>query len=128
MNDTPESRRWTRGDAWAAWLGSALVMVPAILLTMIMGDAVSSVVGAAAYAVLIAAVAVLAFRHGEHPFALGLTGGYVLLTLISGGECTFWKPISDFGGAGLIYLFVVLIVLGILFLFSAIDMFRNPGR
>ncbi len=107
--------QWTLRDWWTAWGGAALIVIPSFVFTLLSlagGSDEAGTVGRLALALvfggLVALLTLAAYRRGAQGFALGVAGGYGLLTLVSGGQCTLLMP-SRSGGLGRIYLLFVVV-------------------
>ena len=81
--------------AWLAWLGMVVVTVADVVLFFVIASVAptSSILPfGIAFAALVAGLgAVTFFLLKWRAFAAGLVAGYVLLSLLSGGVCTFLR-------------------------------------
>lgn len=87
----PDVRRWSRiVDAYRGLVAFGVLNVATIALTTVLPGAAIKVV------VLLAATSALAVWMDRglrrRAFAVGLLGGYALMTVISGGACTLFVP------------------------------------
>ncbi len=111
--EAPDKRRaWALGDHWIAWLGACLILVASYVLTMVTVGGTRSLPArvsvAVVFAGLVALGAAAAHRAGKRALAVGLVGGYGVMTLVTGGQCTFFFPSGGLVG-GLIYLFATIL-------------------
>ncbi len=101
------------------WLGAVLAGVGAIaflaLGNNLLGSSGNQILVAVALLAVIAIGAYLAYRNGRRELAIGLAGGYGLLSLVSAGECTLW--IEDAEGAGAVagfFIYSLLLAVGLI--------------
>lgn len=112
---------------WQVWFGAfgvGLIALGIILVTGGFNPGAPTIVWGVALALLVALGAWLAYRRGNVSLAIGAVGGYALLSLISGGQCTLLVPLDEeptwaiFGG--LIYPLLLLVALVVLLIVEAV--------
>ncbi len=118
--DQRSNRRQTLTEAYFGLVAFGALNLPvlSVLNTMTMSPPFRAV----AFLGVICALAALAY-FGLHRrgFAAGLLGGYALMTLVSGGTCTFLRQPGTFdAGTGLILYVVALVVFGGALLISSL--------
>jgi hypothetical protein len=112
----PPKARVTLKALWAVWGGATLVLIGSVLVATLVGpglldnsrSTIENPGGRLAVAVGLAAVVALAawaaYRAGARAFALGLAGGYGVLTLVTAGQCTLFRPTDNGLLGGIAYI------------------------
>ncbi len=115
----PEASRWLQlAEAYRGFVAFGVLNVAAIAVTTVLVGAAIKVV------VLLAATSALAVWMDRglrrRAFAVGLLGGYALMTVISGGACTLFVPQPLLAGFNMVsgaFLYVAaLIIFGLVLL------------
>jgi hypothetical protein len=98
--------RW----AWGAWLGLAIFGVSNLLVVGFL-QVDRSVAAGAVYGLLVVAIAALTFSILRwRGLAVGLVGGFVLLSVVSGGACTLFTRsefLDEEASAVMLYILIV---------------------
>lgn len=126
MSERPEFR-W--GQAW----GGAVIAGVLVFAVFFVSGFVTQVIPVIAMGLVMLLVVAggvwLAARRGEREVAIGIAVGYAVLTLISGGQCTFFVEPQEQALVGLVgypALLVVALVIG--GIYSLIRRRRRTGE
>ena len=91
-------------------LGLALFMVMDVVVLLALGGRGSLAAGLA-FAALTAAGGVLLYRSGRHWHGAGVAVGFALMTVVTGGVCTVFRPMQEGAFGGLLYLVITVLAL-----------------
>ena len=112
----PPKPRGTLKALWAVWGGATLVLIGSVLVATQVGPGLldnsrstienpgGRLAVALGFAAVVALVAWAAYRAGARAFALGLAGGYGVLTLVTAGQCTLFRPTDNGLMGGIAYI------------------------